>query len=74
MIGDELFPHLPVQMNARAVETGNPRLREPVRDQVELRKYREPIGIELRVDERLVLGEEGRDRDHCRGFSNTSMY
>lgn len=37
MIGDELFPHLPVQMNAKAVETGNPRLREPVRDQVELR-------------------------------------
>jgi hypothetical protein len=37
MIGDELFPHLPVQMNSRAVETGNPRLREPVRDQVELR-------------------------------------
>lgn len=24
-------------MNSRAVETGNPRLREPVRDQVELR-------------------------------------
>lgn len=37
MIGDELFPHLPVQMNARAVETGSARLREPVRDQVELR-------------------------------------
>lgn len=37
MIGDELFAHLPVQMNAKAVETGNPRLREPVRDQVELR-------------------------------------
>src|SRR3989440_2379975 len=37
MSGDELFPHLPVQMNARAVETGDARLREPVRDQVELR-------------------------------------
>jgi transposase len=37
MAGDELFPDLPVQMNARAVEAGNPRLREPVRDQVELR-------------------------------------
>ena len=37
MIGDELFPHLPVQMNVRAVETGDARLREPVRDQVELR-------------------------------------
>jgi transposase len=37
MIGDELFPYLPVQMNARAVEAGDARLREPVRDQVELR-------------------------------------
>jgi transposase len=37
MIGDELFSHLPVQMNAPAVATGNARLREPVRDQVELR-------------------------------------
>src|SRR2546421_11447846 len=37
MIGDELFPHLPVQMNVRAVETGDARLREPVRDQIELR-------------------------------------
>ena len=37
MIGDELFSHLPVQMNAPAVASGNARLREPVRDQVELR-------------------------------------
>jgi transposase len=37
MIGDELFPHLSVQMNAPAVAAGNARLREPVRDQVELR-------------------------------------
>lgn len=37
MTGDELFANLPVQVNARAVEAGNPRLREPVRDQVELR-------------------------------------
>src|SRR5207244_4412940 len=37
MSGDELFPHLRVQMNARAVEAGDARLREPVRDQVELR-------------------------------------
>jgi transposase len=37
MIGDELFANLPVQVNARSVESGNPRLREPVRDQAELR-------------------------------------
>jgi transposase len=37
MIGDELFANLPVQMNARAVDAGDARLREPVRDQVELR-------------------------------------
>src|SRR5256885_16025820 len=37
MIGDELFPYLPMQMNARAVAAGDARLREPVRDQVELR-------------------------------------
>lgn len=37
MTGDELFAELPVQVNAQAVETGNPRLREPVRDQAELR-------------------------------------
>jgi transposase len=33
----ELFPDLPNQMNARSSELGKPRLREPVRDQVELR-------------------------------------
>ena len=37
MIGDELFPYLAIQMNARAVAAGDARLREPVRDQVELR-------------------------------------
>jgi transposase len=37
MTGDELFADLPVQMDAQAVEAGKPRLREPVRDQVELR-------------------------------------
>src|SRR4051794_5302606 len=37
MTGDELFPYLPVHMNAKAVEAGDARLREPVRDQVELR-------------------------------------
>src|SRR5437588_2150194 len=37
MIGDELFPYLPMQMNAKVVEAGDARLREPVRDQVELR-------------------------------------
>jgi transposase len=37
MTDDELFPDLPVHMNAKAVEVGDARLREPVRDQVELR-------------------------------------
>ena len=37
MTGDELFAYLPVHMNAKAVEAGDARLREPVRDQIELR-------------------------------------
>jgi len=37
MTGDELFADLPVHMNAKVVEAGDARLREPVRDQVELR-------------------------------------
>src|SRR5437763_11111570 len=37
MIADELFPYLAMQLNARAVAAGDARLREPVRDQVELR-------------------------------------
>lgn len=37
MGGDELFPDLPVGVKAEAVDAGAPRLREPVRDQVELR-------------------------------------
>ena len=39
MTGDELFAYLPLQMNARAVAAGDARLREPVRDQVELRAF-----------------------------------
>jgi transposase len=37
MTGDELFPNLPLQMIERAFDAGQPRLREPVRDQIELR-------------------------------------
>jgi len=37
MSGNELFDGLPEQKNARAFDAGKPRLREPVRDQVELR-------------------------------------
>lgn len=37
MSGDELFVDLPNQANARSVDVGKPRLREPVRDQIELR-------------------------------------
>jgi transposase len=37
MSGDELFDDLPDQRDARSFDAGRPRLREPVRDQVELR-------------------------------------
>src|SRR6266404_8595964 len=37
MSDDELFRDLPEQVNARSAETGQARLREPVRDQIELR-------------------------------------
>jgi transposase len=37
MSGDELFPDLTNQTKAQAVGPGKPRLREPVRDQIELR-------------------------------------
>ncbi len=37
MSGDELFSDLPQQTRARANDAGEPRMREPVRDQIELR-------------------------------------
>jgi transposase len=37
MSGDELFPDLANQTKAGSFDTGKPRLREPVRDQIELR-------------------------------------
>ena len=37
MSGDELFPDLPQQMDKRTSDPGHPRMREPVRDQIELR-------------------------------------
>jgi transposase len=37
MADDELFPDLPSQRGSRPIESGKARLREPVRDQVELR-------------------------------------
>ena len=37
MADDELFPELPNQSKDRVLEAGKPRLREPVRDQIELR-------------------------------------
>jgi transposase len=37
MADDELFSDLPMQTKARTFDAGGPRLREPVRDQVELR-------------------------------------
>lgn len=37
MAGDELFSGLPIQRDDRVVDPGQPRMREPVRDQIELR-------------------------------------
>lgn len=37
MSGNELFPHLASQTKAQSFDAGKPRLREPVRDQIELR-------------------------------------
>ena len=37
MSGDELFADLPVQRDLRVTDPGQPRMREPVRDQIELR-------------------------------------
>ncbi len=37
MSSDELFADLPTHTNVRSLTTGQPRLREPVRDQIELR-------------------------------------
>lgn len=37
MAGDELFPDLPVDAKAESLSVGAPRLREPVRNQIELR-------------------------------------
>ena len=37
MSGDELFSGLPIQRDVRVADPGRPRMREPVRDQIELR-------------------------------------
>jgi transposase len=37
MSGDELFSGLPIQSDERVADPGQPRMREPVRDQIELR-------------------------------------
>ena len=37
MSSDELFADLPVQKDERMSDPGQPRMREPVRDQIELR-------------------------------------
>ncbi|MDE5453951.1 IS5/IS1182 family transposase, partial [Bradyrhizobium sp. CSA112] len=37
MSGDELFADLPIQTDGRVTDPGQPRMREPVRDQIELR-------------------------------------
>ena len=45
MSGDELFANLPVQKGGRVNDPGQPRMREPVRDQIELR----PVDLEALV-------------------------
>src|SRR5262245_12968331 len=37
MSGDKLFTDLPEQTSGRCIDAGRPRLREPIRDQIELR-------------------------------------
>jgi transposase len=45
MPGDELFANLPVQEGERVNDPGQPRMREPIRDQIELR----PVDLEALV-------------------------
>jgi transposase len=65
MSGDELFSDLPIQRDLRAADPGQARMREPVRDQIELRAVdleglvaaEHPVRVIWAYVERLDLGE-----------------
>jgi transposase len=83
MSGDELFADLPVQKDERATDPGQPRMREPVRDQIELRAVDlealvaadHPVRVMWAYVEKLDLGELEeaiRARTHTAGQAPAS--
>jgi transposase len=83
MSGEELFPDLPNQSRGQARETGKPRLREPVRDQVELRAVDletlvaadHPVRVIWAYVDKLdlqALEETVRSREHTPGQAPVS--
>jgi transposase len=83
MSGDELFADLPVQKDERVTDPGQPRMREPVRDQIELRAVDlealvaadHPVRVIWTYVEKLDLGELEeaiRARTHTAGQAPAS--
>jgi transposase len=83
MSGDELFSDLPIQRDLRAADPGQARMREPVRDQIELRAVdleglvaaEHPVRVIWAYVERLDLGELEeaiRARTHTAGQAPAS--
>lgn len=83
MSGDELFADLPVQKDERVSDPGQPRMREPVRDQIELRAVDlealvaadHPVRVIWAYVEKLDLGELEeaiRARTHTAGQAPAS--
>ncbi|MGY4474201.1 IS1182 family transposase [Bradyrhizobium sp. USDA 3364] len=83
MPGDELFADLPVQKAERESDPGQPRMREPVRDQIELRAVDlealvaadHPVRVIWAYVEKLDLGELEeaiRARTHTAGQAPAS--
>jgi transposase len=83
MSGDELFADLPVQKAEREGDPGQPRMREPVRDQIELRAVDlealvaadHPVRVIWAYVEKLDLGELEeaiRARTHTAGQAPAS--
>src|SRR5437868_10948490 len=83
MSGDELFSDLPIQEDERVADPGQPRMREPVRDQIELRAVDlealvaadHPARVIWAYVEKLDLGELEeaiRAREHTPGQAPAS--
>jgi transposase len=83
MSGKELFDELPEQRDARPLDAGKPRLREPVRDQVELRAVDLEALLALEHPARVIWGyvqkvdlrdleEAVRAREHTPGQAPAS--